>query len=77
MPRFFQWIEDQGGVNVLAEKLGVAHSTVSSWVNKKTTPKAIVMQKIVKMAKGVVTYDDIINETKGTTVERRRASGDA
>ncbi len=62
--RFTNWIKAQGGSTCVAAKLGVEAPTVNHWIWGNATPKALVMQKLVKMGRGAFDYDDIINETK-------------
>lgn len=64
MKRFQIWIEREGGPRVVARLLGTESPTVRSWLAGISSPKALTMQKIVRLAKGAVSYDDIINETK-------------
>lgn len=62
--KFKKWIRAQGGSKVLARRLGFESPTINHWINGTSTPKALVMQKLVRMGKGAFNYDDIINETK-------------
>ena len=62
--RFTAWIEAQGGATQLAARLNIETNTVHNWLYGKTTPKALVMQALVKMGNEAFSYDDIINETK-------------
>lgn len=59
-----KWIESQGGARKVAQILGTESPTIYAWLRGDSTPKVLVMQKIVKLANGALTYDDIINETK-------------
>lgn len=61
---FIKWIETQGGPRVVARKLGYESPAVHAWIKGVSSPKALAMQKIVRMSKGKVSYDDIINATK-------------
>jgi len=67
--KFREWIDTQGGPPAVAKLLGVDVYRVRTWVRSEATPKALLMQKIVKIAKGAVSYDDIIT---GTTRNRKR-----
>lgn len=61
--KFINWIDAQGGPTPLAAKLGIDSMTVRHWILGNATPKALVMQRLVKMGKGAFGYDDIINVT--------------
>ena len=63
--KFKKWIELQGGPKALARKLGTESPTVYAWLRGAASPKALTMQKIVKMSRGALSYDDIIDATKG------------
>jgi hypothetical protein len=62
--KFRKWVEAQGGTTKLGAALGVVSQTVEHWLNGTSTPKALMMQRLVKLGRGAFSYDDIINETK-------------
>jgi hypothetical protein len=62
--KFKKWVEDQGGPTQVAAKLGIESMTVNHWLCGRTSPKVLVMQRLVKIGRGAFDYDDIINETK-------------
>jgi hypothetical protein len=62
--RFNKWIKKQGGPRAVAQLLGTESPTVRAWMRKSATPRAVVMQQLVKMGKGAFSYEDIISETK-------------
>ena len=62
--KFRKWVDRQGGPTQLGAKLGVVANTVDAWLMGKSTPKALLMQKLVRMGRGAFDFDDIINETK-------------
>lgn len=64
MAKFRDWITSQGGVVAVAHSLKIGRHTVYAWLDGRASPKALMMQKIVRLSKGAVSYDDIINETK-------------
>lgn len=74
MKPFAKWVHEQGGYSVVCKLLGVSRAALHLWFAQQTGPKLVTAQYIVKLAKGAVTYDDIINETKGTPAERKRAA---
>lgn len=62
--KFKKWIQDQGGPRAVGRLLGVESPTIYAWMRGGSTPKALVMQKLVELGRGAFSYDDIINETK-------------
>lgn len=63
MNKFMRWVETNGGRAATARKLGIAPMRVQHWVAGENGPQALLMQRIVKMTRGRVSYDDIINAT--------------
>lgn len=57
---FKNWIYKMGHLNV-AVKIGTTERNVWWWSSGITMPKAIHMQKIVRISQGEVTYEDIID----------------
>ena len=66
---FFNWIKANGGKAATAELLGVSLQSIDHWLAGRSTPKALIMQRIVKVSNKQVSYDAIINET---TKNRRK-----
>lgn len=62
--KFLKWIELQGGPNGVAKLLGITNACVRAWMRGQTSPKVVVLQRLVKLSKGALTYDDVINATK-------------
>lgn len=62
--RFLKWIEAQGGPHAVARMIETESPTVKLWMNGKTTPRAIIMVKLVKLGRGAFDFEDIIRETK-------------
>lgn len=62
--KFKSWVNAQGGVTQVAAKLSIDAMAVRNWIDGRTSPKALTMQKLVQMGKGAFDYDDIINESK-------------
>lgn len=61
--KFKQWIENQGGAAKVAARLGLNRVTVETWMQGKNSPTALRMRQIVKLARGAVSYEDIVLET--------------
>ncbi len=60
MNSFEKWILAKGGPGAVAKLLGVTAHTVRNWREGRSTPHRSTMQRIVYLAKGVVTYYDIL-----------------
>ena len=60
---FATWIHANGGVKGVSRKLNLDVPRVQTWVDKKACPRPLIMQKLVRMSKGKLSYDDIINWT--------------
>ena len=56
---FKEWIEEQG-VEELTRKLNVEKNTINYWRAGFSIPRPWQMQKIVKLSRGAVSYQDII-----------------
>lgn len=63
MKRFEKWITDSGGPRAVARMLRTESPTIYGWLRGAATPRAKTMQQIVRLSKGQVSFDDIINET--------------
>ena len=59
-----EWIFKQGGIRTVARKLQITPMTIVHWLNKDCYPGALTLQKIVKLSKGKLTYDQIIDSIK-------------
>lgn len=62
--KFEEWVFKQGGIRDLARKLQITPMTIVHWFNKDCFPSALTLQKLVKMSKGKLTYDSIIDSIK-------------
>lgn len=62
--KFQKWIKDQGGPREVARLLGTSAPTIHHWVKRKNSPKAVVMQELVKLGDGAFSWEDIVNDTK-------------
>lgn len=61
--KFKKWVEDFGGQRKVAWLLGVSENAVVHWINGESGPRLHTLQRLVKLAQGTLTYDDVINET--------------
>lgn len=70
MKNFRKWIYKEGGPVALGASLGIEPPTIRAWLRRETSPKAVTMRDIIRYAKGDLTYDDIIDGTKGKSRKR-------
>lgn len=56
------WIATEGGPTVVARRLGVAPQNIHSWLRGVTVPRPLVLQRLIKMADGDLTYETVIKE---------------
>lgn len=63
------WITKSGGTVAVGKLLGVTHNRVHAWLTGKSLPRPALMLEIVKLSKGVVTFDSMVAEEK-----KRKAS---
>lgn len=68
--KFKKWVNSQGGATAVAARLGLSSMAVTQWLSGKSTPKAVLMQKLVKMGRGAFDFNDIIGETKRGKIKR-------
>ena len=55
-----EWLEHVGMANA-AHQLAVPYRTVVGWKYRGSIPKAKTLRKIVKVSKGLCTYESILN----------------
>lgn len=77
------FISKNGGTIGISKRLGVTRNAVYAWITRKVLPQAITMQRIVKLSKGRVSYDSMIDSyrtaqngksSKVTRLRRRRVT---
>jgi hypothetical protein len=61
--KFERWIYEFGGPKLLSLEIGVAHSAVNHWCNRKATPTLATGEKILKLSKGKLSLTDILEGT--------------
>ncbi len=64
MQDFQKWLLDYGGASKLASRLNIHHSTVLVWVRREGYPKVETMCAIVKLSKGKLTLESIVESIK-------------
>lgn len=61
--KFEEWVIFQGGFQAVADKLGCSRGTVQNWCDAKTAPSLELAYRIVTLAGGQLTYDDLVEGT--------------
>lgn len=61
---FQQWCRHVGGVKRAAELLGVTERAVDFWYGVKTNPSVPMMQRLIALSKGKLSYESIILSTQ-------------
>lgn len=58
---FQTWVASYGTTAELAAKLQVSVRTINHWVNREGYPKVDTMRELIKLSKGVLSYEVIID----------------
>ncbi len=66
-----QWIKKTGGPAKAGKLLNVQRNAIHAWLAGKALPRPDTMQKIVRVSKKSVTYDEMINENRGKRAAHR------
>jgi hypothetical protein len=61
--QFNEWVESIGGANRLAEKLDVTGWAVRVWLRGEGAPLAETINTIIRLSKGVLTFEQIYKES--------------
>lgn len=61
--KFAEWVEEFGGVNVLADALNIRPHTVRVWLRGDGAPEADRINTIIMKSKGKLSFQDIYKET--------------
>lgn len=61
--QFNAWVEEFGGARPLAEKLNVTDHAVRVWLRGEGSPHAETIAEIIKLSKGVLTFEQIFKES--------------
>lgn len=64
MNKLQRWVVEFGGPTKLAYILGVHPSSVDHWLKGRSHPKLPTAQRIVRLSKDTLTFDDIIECSK-------------
>lgn len=57
------WVAKKGGASAVSRLLKVRPPRVQAWTRKEATPKPRLMQALVRVSKGELSLDSIINST--------------
>lgn len=68
---FQNWLENYGGPEKLARKLGVTVYVVNRWKRRAGWPKVENLIEIQKLSKGELTLEQIIESTRPNTKKRK------
>lgn len=63
--KFGKWIETYGLERLAIDLNYRSAKSLTYWVRGKSSPPAMIMEKIVKLSKGKIKYSDIIAARKG------------
>ncbi len=56
------FVKKNGGTAGVSKMLRVQRSAIYAWLDKTVLPRPVVMQRIVKLSKGAVSYDALISD---------------
>lgn len=62
--KFETWVRNNGGTLVIAKKLNKDQSTVQKWCGGRARPSLENINDLLKLAKGHLTFQDIVRGTK-------------
>jgi DNA-binding phage protein len=58
-----KWVDSFGGVQKVAEALGVGDHQVRAWLRGEATPRSKTLNEIIRLSKGSLTFEVIYKET--------------
>jgi len=61
---FRQWVLDYGGPDVVAKQMGKTRQAVQHWMSGFSHPRAKDLPRLIKLSKGKLTLEDILNSSK-------------
>lgn len=70
------WVDKYGSEQLCAD-LHITHHTLKNWLMRRGWPKVLFIQEIIRLSKGEMTFEKIIESTKprggaGLAVKRER-----
>lgn len=69
MGKFKDFLDKQGSVAIIAERLGVTRRLIYFWKEGDCMPSAEMAFRLVRWGKGAFTYEDIV---KGVIAAKRK-----
>lgn len=73
MNKFQKWLEDFGGAEALAKRLGVTERVVHHWRRGDGWPRISVILEIVELSRKRLSVEDVIQCTYPRSKRRNRA----
>jgi hypothetical protein len=64
--KFERWVLAYGGSLAVSKAVGVHHITVATWIGRRGRPNIETTSKLLKLAKGELTIDDVIEGTRSS-----------
>lgn len=72
---FQSWVRGQGGESAVAEKLGVTRAAVHKWCARQGWPGVASIRAILRLARGKLSFEEILDSTAPLPAHERRAQG--
>jgi transcriptional regulator with XRE-family HTH domain len=69
--KFEHWVNEYGKEE-LAKELGIDRSTLDHWIARRHEPRTPQIQRLKKMSRGKLTYEDIIDRATPEFIQSRR-----
>jgi len=64
MGKFRAWVSEKGGPAVVGRLMGKSRTAVEHWVRGHSHPKTKDLPKLIKLSRGALTLEDILNTSK-------------
>lgn len=58
------WMDSRGGISAVARETGIHRVTLHRWLARTHMPHALELEYLVKMSRGKLTYQGLINELR-------------
>lgn len=72
---FQLWVRAQGGEHAVAKRIGVSPGTLHNWMARQRWPGTEYIREILRLAKGALTFEDILDSTEPLPKGRRPGPG--
>lgn len=57
------WVDNFGGIPLVASTLGVTEHSVRKWLRGESTPRSKTVKELIRLSKGFLTFEVIYKET--------------